>query len=39
MTGEITRSRPERFTEFVPIVISILDMEEEDAVRFRGGTL
>lgn len=39
MMGEITRSRPERFAEFVPIVISILDLEEEDAVRFRAGTL
>jgi hypothetical protein len=37
--GEILRSQPERFTEFIPIIISILDMEEEDAVRFRAGTL
>jgi hypothetical protein len=39
MMGELLRSRPQRFTEFVPIVISILDLEEEDAVRFRAGTL
>jgi HEAT repeat protein len=37
--GEVLRSRPARFTEFVPIVLSFLDMEEEDAVRFRPGTL
>jgi hypothetical protein len=39
MMGEIIRSRPERFAEFVPIIISILDMEEEDAIRFRAGAL
>lgn len=38
MMGEIIRSRPGRFAEFVPIIISFLDMEE-DAVRFRAGTL
>jgi len=37
--GEIIRSQPERFVEFVPILISLLDMEEEDAVRFRPGLL
>jgi hypothetical protein len=37
--GEILRNRPVRFTEFVPIIFSFLDMEEEDAVRFRAGTL
>jgi hypothetical protein len=39
LMGEILHSRPERFPEFVPIIISILDMEEEDAIRFRAGTL
>jgi hypothetical protein len=39
MMGEIVRNRPEQFGEFVPIIISLLDMEEEDAVRFRPGTL
>jgi hypothetical protein len=37
--GEILRSRPECFTEFVPLLISLLDMEKEDAVRFRPGVL
>jgi hypothetical protein len=37
--AEILCSRPGRFSEFVPIVISFLDMEEEDAPRFRPGTL
>jgi hypothetical protein len=37
--GEIIRNRPDCFTEFVPIVISLLDMEEEDATRFRAGIL
>jgi hypothetical protein len=39
MMGEIVRNRPEQFGEFVPIILSLLDMEEEDAVRFRPGTL
>lgn len=37
--GEIIRNRPDRFREFVPIVISLFDMEEEDVVRFRPGIL
>lgn len=37
--GEILRSCPECFAEFVPILLSCLDMEEQDAVRFRAGTL
>ena len=37
--AEILCNRPQHFTEFVPIVISFLDLEEEDAVRFRPGTL
>jgi hypothetical protein len=39
MMGEIICNRPEQFGEFVPIIISLLDMEEEDAARFRPGTL
>jgi hypothetical protein len=39
MMGEIIRSQPERFLEFVPILISVLTMGEEDATRFRAGTL
>jgi hypothetical protein len=39
MIGEILRSRPRCFAEFVPILLSILEMEEEDAPRFRPGTL
>jgi hypothetical protein len=39
MMGEIVRNRPEQFGEFVPIIISLLDMEEEDAARFRPGIL
>jgi hypothetical protein len=39
MIGEILRSRPTRFAEFIPILLSILDMEEEDAARFRPGTV
>jgi hypothetical protein len=39
MMGEIVRDRPEQFGEFVPIIISLLDMEEEDAARFRPGIL
>ncbi|HSQ27934.1 MAG TPA: HEAT repeat domain-containing protein, partial [Anaerolineales bacterium] len=37
--GEIIRSRPELFGEFIPILVSILDMEPEDAPPFRAGTL
>jgi hypothetical protein len=39
MMGEIVRNRPEQFGEFVPIILALLDMEEEDAARFRPGTL
>lgn len=35
----VIAAKPELFAEFVPIVISILDMEPEDAVRFRAGAL
>jgi HEAT repeat protein len=37
--GEIIRARPEHFTEFVPNLIALLDMEPEDAPRFRSGVL
>lgn len=37
--GEIIYNRPQRFAEFVPIVISLFDMEEEDAIRFQAGIL
>ena len=37
--GEIIRRRPAHFADFVPIVISLLDMEEEDVGRFRPGIL
>jgi len=37
--GEIIYHRPQCFAEFVPIVISLFDMEEEDAIRFRAGIL
>ncbi len=37
--GEMIRSRPDLFAEFIPIVISILDMEVEDAPPFRAGAL
>lgn len=37
--GEIVYHRPQVFAEFIPIIISILDMEAEDALRFRAGAL
>jgi hypothetical protein len=37
--AEIIYNRPQCFAEFVPIVISLFDMEEEDAIRFRAGIL
>jgi hypothetical protein len=37
--GEILRNQPQCFAEFVPLLISLLDMMEEDAVRFRPGIL
>jgi len=37
--GEIIHARPALFADFMPILISLLDMEAEDAVRFRAGTL
>ena len=37
--GEIIRNQPDLFAEFIPIVISLLDMEEEDVIPFRPGIL
>ena len=37
--GEIIRSQPNLLAEFIPIIISLLDMEEEDVIRFRPGIL
>jgi hypothetical protein len=37
--GEIVYHRAQFFAEFIPLIISILDMEAEDAERFRRGAL
>ncbi|MEJ5197340.1 MAG: DVU0298 family protein [Anaerolineae bacterium] len=37
--GEIIRARPERFAEFIPHLIGLLDLEPEDAERFQPGIL
>jgi hypothetical protein len=37
--GEMIRSRPHLFCEFIPILIAVLDMEPEDVPSFRAGTL
>ncbi len=37
--GEIIRARPERFAEFIPNLVWLLDMEAEDAPRFRSSIL
>lgn len=37
--GEIIRANPQNLSEFIPILISTLDMEPEDAPPFRAGTL
>jgi hypothetical protein len=37
--GEIIRSHPYHLSEFIPILISTLDLEPEDAPPFRAGTL
>ena len=39
LIGEVLRNRPAQFHEFMPILASLLDMEPEDAVRFRAGWL
>lgn len=37
--GEIIRSDPVSYAEFIPLLISILELEAEDAGRFSAGTL
>ncbi len=37
--GEIIRARPDLLAEFIPILISIFDMEPEDAPPFKAGAL
>jgi hypothetical protein len=37
--GAILAGRPDCFADFIPILVSLLDMEAEDAIRFRAGTL
>jgi HEAT repeat protein len=37
--GEIVRNRPDQFAEYILIIISLFDMEEEDVVKFRPGIL
>ncbi|MCX7707876.1 MAG: HEAT repeat domain-containing protein [Anaerolineae bacterium] len=39
LIGEVLHNRPGRFPEFMPILASLMDMEPEDAVRFRAGWL
>ncbi len=39
LIGEVLYRRPDQFAEFMPILASLLDMEPEDAVRFRAGWL
>ena len=37
--GAIIAARPDCFADFIPILVSLLEMEVEDAVRFRAGYL
>ncbi len=37
--GEVVHNRPRQFAEFVPIIISLFDMEQEDVGPFRPGIL
>ena len=37
--GAIIATRPPAYAAFIPILVSILDMEAEDVVRFRAGAL
>ena len=39
LLGEALYRRPGQFAEFMPILASLLDMEPEDAARFRAGWL
>jgi hypothetical protein len=37
--GEIIYHHPDLFKEFIPILVNLMDMEPEDAIRFRAGWL
>lgn len=37
--GEILHHEPELFSDFIPILVNLMDMEPEDAIRFRAGWL
>ena len=37
--GEILHKQPELFAEFIPILVHLMEMEPEDALRFRAGWL
>ena len=37
--GAILAARPDCFADFIPILVGLLDMEAQDAVRFRAGYL
>ncbi len=39
LMGEILYRCPEQFGEYIPILVSLIDMEEQDAARFRAGYL
>lgn len=39
LIGEVLHHRPEQFAEFMPLLVAVLDLEAEDAARFRAGTL
>jgi len=39
LIGEVLHHRPEQFAEFIPLLVALLDLEAEDAARFRAGTL
>ena len=39
LIGELLHHRPEQFAEFLPLLIALLDLEPEDAPRFRAGAL
>ncbi len=39
LIGELLHHRPEQFAEFIPLLVALLDLEAEDAARFRAGTL
>jgi len=37
--GEVLHHKPELFSGFIPILVNLIDMEPEDAIRFRAGWL